>query len=89
MTKYITEDEAINSIMQEAQAVCPNVPPMVTLGVHFLRNQLSELHEQLSTPENQHLAAEVAECISLTREIFEQMEAGYDALVETQGQTWN
>lgn len=91
MSQYVTEHEAeaIESLMQQGREQFPNVPLMVTFGMYSLHESLSQLHDQLSDPENQHLAAEVAECISLTREIFKQMEAGYDALVEAQGQTRN
>lgn len=76
--KYLVEDAAIATVMQEAQSLFPNIPAEVTCGIHILRANLSDIHEALCTPDNEHLADKVADCISLTRELFNAIEAGFD-----------
>lgn len=82
---YKTEDEAIHEVMQDVREFSPNVPPVVTLGIQMLHRNLRDIQEQLAASGNQALAASVADCATMTLEIFGQIEAGFTSLCEKEG----
>ena len=85
MNNYMTEHEAITAVMQDAKDFSPNVPPVVTLGIQMLHSNLKDIQEQLAASGNQSLAGDVADCTTMTLELFGQIEGWFTLMCEKEG----
>ena len=82
MKDYMMENKAIELVMQDIKEIAPNVPPMVTFGMCTLRRLISDVRDELCGTDLDRLADDLADCMRLTRETFEQIEAAFDLLHE-------
>ena len=82
MKDYIgaTDSRIIKLVMKDTKGIAPNVPPEVTWRNFFLRMLIRDVQEQLRGTEYDRLADDLGDCLRLSGETFELIEAGFDSL---------